>query len=193
MQATTAPGSSSGEFVDKTDLAPGTKWTAADANAWQAELLHVITEAGLTPSGSDLEQIRKGIQALAKLVKVDEATNADHADAAPLPIGATYIQFPGKIAPSTLWPGTTWSNISSSFAGDFFRAEGGSASAFESGEQSGLVGPHVHTIPTYTGSGGVNGAQFGVNNGPAIVSTNANTGSETRPINRTIRIWERTA
>lgn len=77
MQATTAPGSSSGEFVDKTDLAPGTKWTATDANAWQAELLEVITEAGLVPSGGDLTQVRKAIQALAKLVKVDASIEAD--------------------------------------------------------------------------------------------------------------------
>lgn len=77
MQATTAPGSSAGEFVDKTDLAPGTKWTATDANAWQAELLEIITEAGLTPSGGDLTQVRQAIQLLAKLVKVDNAEAAD--------------------------------------------------------------------------------------------------------------------
>ena len=79
MQATTAPGSSSGQFVDKTDLAPGTKWTATDANAWQAELLEVITESGLVPSGGDLTQLRQAIQLLAKLVKVDLATAADTA------------------------------------------------------------------------------------------------------------------
>ena len=77
MQATTAPGSSSGQFVDKTDLTPGTKWTADDANAWQAELLEIITEAGLTPDGGDLTQIRQAIQLLAKLVKVDSAVEAD--------------------------------------------------------------------------------------------------------------------
>lgn len=80
MQATTAPGSSSGAFVDKTDLTPGTKWTATDANAWQAELLEVITEAGLVPDGGDLTQVRQAIQLLAKLVKVDAASEADYAD-----------------------------------------------------------------------------------------------------------------
>jgi len=90
MQATTAPGSSAGAFVDKTDLTPGTKVTATDLNAWQAELLHLITEAGLTPDGGDLEQIRKAVQALAKIVKVDAATEADHAAAADDATNSTY-------------------------------------------------------------------------------------------------------
>lgn len=89
MQATNAPYSSSGQFVDKTDLAPGTKWTATDANAWQAELLECITEAGLVPNGGDLTQLRQAIQALAKLVKVNESNEADHADAATNATNAT--------------------------------------------------------------------------------------------------------
>jgi hypothetical protein len=110
MQATTAPGSSGGEFVDKTDLTPGTKWTATDANAWQAELLHLITEAGLIPSGADLEQVRKAVQALAKLVKVDAASEADHADEA-----TNALECSGNAASSnissyldftTSWPGS---------------------------------------------------------------------------------------
>ena len=39
-----------------------------------------------------------------------------------LPIGATYSQFPEQSAPDDIFTGT-WSNISSSYAGDFFGGE----------------------------------------------------------------------
>ena len=55
---------------------------------------------------------------------------------AELPTGYIYIQFPNQLAPQDLWPGTEWTNVSSQFAGLFFRAEGGNASAFGNGTQS---------------------------------------------------------
>lgn len=60
------------------------------------------------------------------------------------PVGFVYTQFPGETAPGTLFPGTTWSNISSNFAGKFFRAEGGAASAFGAGAQAGQNLSHSH-------------------------------------------------
>lgn len=39
-------------------------------------------------------------------------------------INSIYIQFRGQSAPADLYPGTTWQNISSTYAGRFFRAEG---------------------------------------------------------------------
>lgn len=71
---------------------------------------------------------------LRKLLTVDEA----------VPIGSTYWQLPGKPAPGTLFPDTVWTNISSSFPGAFFRAEGGNASAFGAGQQGDLVKAHGH-------------------------------------------------
>lgn len=40
------------------------------------------------------------------------------------PINFIYVQYRGQDAPATLFPGTTWSNVSSTYAGRFFRAEG---------------------------------------------------------------------
>lgn len=114
-------------------------------------------------------------------------------------VGTVYIQFPGRTAPGTLWGGTTWSNISSSFAGDFFRAEGGNASAFESGEQAFAMETHTHSYvkPTSFSNRGTSATdptatclgQTSANTGGAT----GNTANETRPVNRTIRIWVRTA
>ena len=44
------------------------------------------------------------------------------------PIGFIYVQYSGQSDPTSLFGGT-WQNISSSYAGRFFRAEGGSAAA----------------------------------------------------------------
>ncbi|MGD9938610.1 MAG: hypothetical protein AB7T74_02290 [Clostridia bacterium] len=172
-----------------------------------------------------------------------------------VPIGFTYFQLPGKALPSDMFLGT-WSNISSSFAGAFFRAEGGAASAFDAGQQSSQNIIHSHeassgtqsashthttnsTSKTLTGefspinsygaarrTGGFfsgvfsQGAdqswQFGASQQAAganlkidaththgtgvqsashshTVAVNADGGTEARPVNYTIRIWERTA
>lgn len=50
-----------------------------------------------------------------------------------MPVGAVYVQFPGRKEPGDLFGGT-WSKISGTgtdFVGDFFRAEGGNAPGFE--------------------------------------------------------------
>ena len=50
---------------------------------------------------------------------------------ASVPIGFTYIQFPGKPEPSVLYYGV-WANVSDEYPGDFFRVEGGVAETFDS-------------------------------------------------------------
>ena len=64
-----------------------------------------------------------------------------------IPIGYVYIQFPGQSEPSTLWPDFTWTNISSSYAGRFFRAEGGNAASFGNNQGSGAK---LSTSGTYS-------------------------------------------
>lgn len=157
-----------------------------------------------------------------------------------VPIGFTYFQLPGKALPSDMFIGT-WSNISATFAGAFFRAEGGNASTFAAGLQasqnlshghtsgndntehthSGTTGwqdrsgTHIHVAPT--AGGGTTGAFENASGRDQTANTdaastdhlhtittggrlayhqhtiNADGGTEARPINYTIRIWERTA
>lgn len=130
------------------------------------------------------------------------------------PIGSTYIQFPGKSAPAALGLPGTWSNISSSFAGNFFRAEGGNASAFNAGQQGDAIRQISGSFYGYDRDGrrisyGTSGAfGGGTSYGPVMdVNGSGNTTSrksvnfyasrvvptsvENRPLNRTIRIWER--
>lgn len=138
-----------------------------------------------------------------------------------LPIGFTYFQLPGKSSPITLGLEGTWQNISSTFAGNFFRVEGGLASTFESGTQidasQRITGELLFNTQGFD-SPNANGAFSGTNtvaNSPNYFTAQADPGSlnpkhiafdskdstspnpaktddfETRPINETIRIWER--
>ena len=190
MNKTTAAGSSSGAFVDKNADAgiAGTKITATDMNAHQDEIINAIIGAGITPSAAALTQLRDAIRNTA------------------VPIGYLYTQLPGMSAPSDLWSWATWENVSETFAGSFFRSEGGNASAFGAGQQGDAFQGHWHQyipgttdttrngksdggtgISTYTATDVVkNPVTDGQNGTPR-------TAAETRPVNYTVRIWRRTA
>lgn len=127
-----------------------------------------------------------------------------------LPIGFEYVQRKGQAAPSTLFGGGTWSNVSSEYAGLFERIEGGNAAAYGSTQPDAMQG-HYHLggyntggnygtngWGTYTGSkvNVIGGANSGVTYpglvGPARTDgTNGDprTAGETRPANTTVRVW----
>ena len=128
------------------------------------------------------------------------------------PVGSEYIQFPGQSAPATLFGGT-WTNKSNELPGDFIRFEGAAASSFNSGQQGDTFQGHYHdflatgsnanTTAAYWSHGS---SQTGILNassaqagngvlGPITDGSNGTprTGSETRPKNRTVRKWRRTA
>ena len=126
------------------------------------------------------------------------------------PIGFIYVQYSGQSDPTSLFGGT-WQNISSSYAGRFFRAEGGSAVAFGSNQSGGLPNISGEFILGSTGTqnlsatgcfytGGTTGGDDnnGKNSSPTIglnasrSSSLYGAASEVRPINSTIRIWKRT-
>ena len=48
----------------------------------------------------------------------------------PVPLGFLYIQLSGQDPPNVLWPSTHWNDVSSSYAGLFFRVVGGEAADF---------------------------------------------------------------
>lgn len=52
-----------------------------------------------------------------------------------MPVGHIIVQLPSQPEPSVLYPRATWENISASYAGDFFRVEGGRANHFDNGIQ----------------------------------------------------------
>ncbi len=144
-------------------------------------------------------------------VLLNPAKGVDIVIPIPMPIGAIYVQFANQTDPTTLFGGT-WQNISSTYAGRFFRAEGGLAAAFGSVQAGGApnsstyIGrieystsspPHsvssVLNSKTYTDADYV-GDSLGhvradISKGSAIYGA----ATEVRPVNSTIRIWKRTA
>ena len=144
------------------------------------------------------------------------------------PAGTIYIQFPGEAAPADLLGGS-WQNVSSQYAGRFFRttddvffrAEGGNAAAFEDPDQtsntyvcaSGTLsntGNHTHTYICSNICSNCYCSASGSSCYASCILTNYKVGTnawshthslswtsmshsstETRPINYTVRIWEK--
>ncbi len=128
-----------------------------------------------------------------------------------LPIGYIYTQLPGKLDPTGLGLVGLWTNISTQFAGNFFRVIGGQAGPFDGSVQGDAIrniegslhGNNVFRAdPAYTGAFYNDGweaspAQGDDGNVQQNIAFKASlvvpTASENRPINQTIQIWERTA
>lgn len=90
-----------------------------------------------------------------------------------LPVGFVYFRLKGTPEPGVIFTGT-WENISSQFAGLFFRVEGGNAAAF--GQDQDM------SVQTFIGGSG------------SVIAAGFQSGfraSETRPVNSTIQIWQR--
>ena len=129
-----------------------------------------------------------------------------------MPVGSVYVQFSGQTDPTTLFGGT-WDNVSSTYAGLFFRAEGGNAATFGNTQAGGA--PNIEgTIVNLGGAFGETSGAFSLTEQQNIVglhSSSANyndtqaqflasasnsvfgSADEVRPANSTIRIWKRTA
>lgn len=130
-----------------------------------------------------------------------------------MPIGAVYVQFANQPDPTSLFGGT-WSNISSSFAGKFFRAEGDTAATFGGSQTGGL--PNItgffnaaflwDAITFSSGAFTTTTLEDKMSYDPrkadplrrynldASRSSNLyGAATEVRPVNSTIRIWKRTA
>ena len=109
-------------------------------------------------------------------------------------VGEFYIQFPGASAPSALFGGT-WS-AKFETEGIFFRTPGGNALAFNGGIQTDMIGSHAHTHTDTVGQNtSSNGEQMRQSDNARFSNattktTNSTGGIETRPRNRTIRVWE---
>lgn len=130
-------------------------------------------------------------------------------DAPTMPVGAIYVQFSGQTDPTTLFGGT-WDNISSTYAGLFFRAEGGNAATFGETQTGGI--PNLYGYFTswhgfgdnslFSNNGTSGSAQYGASGSQPFnkIYLDANkynaaygASDEVRPSNSTIRIWKRTA
>jgi hypothetical protein len=152
-----------------------------------------------------------------KWVLQNPATGINIVIPSTMPVGAIYVQFAGQTDPTTLFGGT-WENVSATYAGLFFRAEGGAAAAFGQSQTDGA--PNIYgsvSFGVYNDSAGAAphnpiGA-FGIGAAELTwLSQGENQRSaptyfdfyasrvdsrynlpEVRTVNSTIRVWKRTA
>lgn len=121
-----------------------------------------------------------------------------------VPIGFIYVQLPNQPEPRTLWPTVGWSEVSSQYAGLFFRVAGGGAASFGSiqtensprltsvnnaaffGWYSGSITVHANGEP----SARISSGSTSTNNHWGLTFTV--TSGEVRPRNQATRIWRRT-
>ena len=180
-------------------------WNATDGAAY-IKNKPVLSAVATSGNYADLNG-KPTLSAVATSGRYSDLAGTPDIIATACPVGMIYIQYAGQAAPADLFGGT-WDNISDTYAGLFFRAEGGAAAAF--GETQGGGAPNI------TGSIGniyalnVSGAfyvqtgnQVGHGDGSYLDSVigfsaaNANAtygaADEIRPANSTIRIWKRTA
>ena len=132
-----------------------------------------------------------------------------------VPIGFIYVQFPNEKSPTEIWPRMTWNDVSSAYAGVFFRVVGGEAASFGQVQEDnaprldefnsnfdyiinkqGQTSLFNQTIPkggwsgwSYTGY-----SKFGDDwkYYSSMMSRFHVSGGEVRPRNMAIRIWKRT-
>ena len=200
------PGGTTGQFLAKKSNADGdTEWkdleipeqVNADWNATEgaAQILNKPTLSAVATSG-----------------QYSDLAGTPDIIATACPVGMIYIQYAGQAAPADLFGGT-WDNISDTYAGLFFRAEGGDAATF--GETQGGGAPNITGtlggVFSNWGAAGASGAfSLGAGQNTAAAAAGAaqtgmstfsasasnatyGTADEIRPANSTIRIWKRTA
>lgn len=217
--ATTVSGQA--DDVDTSDTLNGIVKLYSDADKAHANLRGTAAHGGTVAPNASTVVVRDElgrIKASAPAANDDVVRKAE-LDAlvikgsAPV-VGHVYIQFRGQSAPADLYPGTTWSNISSTYAGRFFRAEGGSAAAFGRTQAGGL--PNITGMLSIAegaiwddqssygafyafggsaaedpniGNWGYKNAYFSAKESNSLYGA----ASEVRPVNETFRIWKRTA
>ena len=122
-----------------------------------------------------------------------------------VPIGFIYVQLPSQPEPKTLWQLVEWKDVTSDYAGLFFRAEGENAEPF--GQLQNENSPRVVKVHRHDGQ--LNGTPFEISlhssgwseyihtgigyihDGKEMYHRFEVSGGEVRPRNQAIRIWKR--
>lgn len=120
----------------------------------------------------------------------------------PVPIGFVYVQLPNQSEPNSLWPTVKWQDVTSAYAGVFFRAAGGNSGKF--GEIQLEDSPKLTDVWDDGHGFDIDGnvkIQPGVWSKRVLIGHNSVpymglkflvSSAEVRPRNIAIRIWKRT-
>jgi hypothetical protein len=121
-----------------------------------------------------------------------------------LPIGFIYVQLPNDKSPSEIWPWMKWNEVSSAYAGVFFRVTGGGAATF--GQVQEENSPQLTNVESPVRCNGAGESTKVASNSWSDYVITGNTegpcgkdrgmrfhisGGEVRPRNMAIRVWKR--
>ena len=172
------------------------KWLAVNCAKKNAVLCQNIQPWSITKIQNELMKTRN-----------EHTQEIINLKANPVPIGFIYIQVSGQSDPQTLWPSIQWQDVTESYAGQFFRAEGGGSAGFGEVQEQQTQSLNIWTA----GSGGhiFHSQEYRVTSSPndAYIFTGADNGvpenyyglriyqgsEEIRPRNQAVRIWKRVA
>lgn len=101
-------------------------------------------------TNEQLNAVNSGITA-EKVAQFENMSSLDQIFNMCHPIGEVYVQFPTQTAPQTLYGRGTWTDVTSTYAGLFFRAAGGNAATF--GVNQVIVQDHALQGHTHIDSG----------------------------------------
>ena len=120
----------------------------------------------------------------------------------PLPIGFIYVQLPNEKSPTEIWPWMIWKDVTSEYAGLFFRAEGREAASFGQVQEDNA--PRLSRIQFTSNRKDYDADVILPKGGSRKICTGMSGGTndwffnyyisdgEVRPRNMAIRIWKRT-
>ncbi len=96
---------------------------------WSLSLMQKTLLDARKELNDTIEDLRKQINNQQSTIDSHKST-VDNLKQNPVPIGFIYVQLPSQPEPRTLWSIAGWKDVTSDYAGLFFRAEGGKSLSF---------------------------------------------------------------
>ena len=166
------------------------KWTDVSCKKTALTICQKKQDLSLITIRNALNNLEKGFKDMKETLK------------AMIPIGFLYTQLPDQSSPDVLWPNMKWTEVTQSYAGLFFRAEGGNSLKFGQLQLAGS--PKITTITTYyrekDNEGKINlevgkesaKIRTGDGNSENYSLSFFTSNEEVKPINKAVKIWKRT-
>ena len=106
----------------------------------------------LTELEKELSDVKDELEQFESLNKShqDQLNNQQKEIDSLIPLGFLYTQFPSQSSPDVLWPNLKWTEVTQSYTGLFFRAEGGNSSSY--GELQLASAPHLAQVHQHNSS-----------------------------------------
>ena len=116
-----------------------------------------------------------------------------------------YTQLPNQPEPKALWSTVLWKEVTSEYAGLFFRAEGSGSASFGELQNANVPSSYINSVSSGGSNSGHRQIKLPSEGWSNFVYSGSNTDSndvnlrfhvsqntvEVRPINKAVRIWKR--